>query len=1705
YHKPTMSSLVFLFLLFVASKATEKGETYTPHCTFNHQRVLGSVGGVIDYSSRVGKELRIAIEMAVQDFSNSNNCSKQLALWLEDSSGSLAKAASASKASLLSSRLLFSTFTTTNKKLLNSTIKLIGSGQVHAMIGTLTAQEAALFSEIDERIKDISIVSLTSPAINPPLLGQQLPYFVQVSHHVAFHMQCIAAIVGQFEWRRVAAIYEHSNGLSVDSGMITLLSDKLNLINSEIAYHSAIPPLGSLSNPEMKIEEELDKLRSKGNRIFVLVMSSLEFSIMLFEKANQMKMLEKGYVWIIPDNIASLLDSVDSSVINKMQGVIGFRTNFERTSQFFKRFKSRFRRHYEAEYPAEEEYSNPSIFALRAYDATRAIAQAMQETNGTTTSEVLFRSILSSNHEALSGKESFKNNELQGSPSFQIINVAGNGYREMALWSPEFGFFQTHAKDNGVNSRAENIKLKESGSIYWPGGHQTVPKGWKVSYADKPFNIGVPASGAFHQFVRVAYDQERNTTSFTGFSIDVFKAVLDRLPYNLTHVLVPFYGTYDEMVKQVYNKDLDAAIGDMEILADRFQYAEFSQPYLDTRIVMVVTQKSGYSKSAWMLKTFTPKMWLLMATMHLFVGFVVWLIERSNNSEFEGIGAMLWFSVTVIFYAHIKFLSTTVNIKPENIRRIPSMDDYPNAFSTGYIKAAFFMEPHARVFLEKYCKGYTRIGTPYKLGGLGFVEFCSFLPVSSFSMWKIAATIAFPKDSPLLYDISEAILQLVETGEIRDLEAKLHSSSNCSSSSDTSDTSSLGIEPFAGLFLLSGSIAAFGFLVVIVNTWSDLHMLNYIQASLTRRRTWRWAKQVFQEQIITQAAELMKTLSQSGASLMGFVLLFFLLFLSGTSKAKANKAEEDCQLTHQRILGNIGAVVDHGSRVGKEQRIAMEMAVEHFSRSSDCSKRLALHIKDYNGNLEGAASSTINLIDSRKVHALLGSLTAEEAGLFSQIDKNIKDIAIISLTSPAKTPPLMAQQLPYFVQMSHSIAFHMQCVASIVGHFGWRKVTAIYEHTNGFSVDSGILTLLSEKLNYMNSGIEQHLAFPPLSSLSDPEMTIELELDKLRSKSNRVFVLVTSSLEFAMMLFKKAKQRKMMEKGYVWIITDEVASLLNSVDPSVVDNMEGVIGFRTNFERSSKSFKQFKTRFRRYYESRYPAEEEYSNPSIFALRAYDATLAIAQALERSQGNITSKELAKGVLSSNFEGLSGKVINVVAESYREMALWSPKFGFFKIHKKDIGADVGTGNSSLQEFGPIFWPGGQQSVPKGWEISYAEKYLRIGVPATGAFHQFVRVVSDQSQNETYITGFSINVFEAVVKRLPYSLPYVLVPFYGTYDEMVAQVYHKDLDAAVGDTEIMADRFLYAGFSQPYIDSGLVMVVTEKSEKSKSTWMLKTFTPKMWLLMATMHLFIGSVVWLIERRHNAEFEGIGAMLWFSVTVIFSAQREQVKSNLARLVLTPWLFVILIIVTSFTASLTSTMTLSRIQPSILDIQTLKNTNAPVGCNGNSFILRYLTNVLLFKPENIRSISSINDYPEAFESGDIKAAFFVEPHAKVFPKDSPLLFDISEGILKLTESGELRRLEEELLSASDCSSSSDDTGTDTSSLGVEPFAGLFLLSGSFAACGFLVVIVNIWRNLHILNCIQAWLTGRGIWRWSSSIIAKKNNQIERVNDMEQG
>ncbi|PHT30484.1 hypothetical protein CQW23_29951 [Capsicum baccatum] len=248
-------------------------------------------------------------------------------------------------------------------------------------------------------------------------------------------------------------------------------------------------------------------------------------------------------------------------------------------------------------------------------------------------------------------------------------------------------------------------------------------------------------------------------------------------------------------------------------------------------------------------------------------------------------------------------------------------------------------------------------------------------------------------------------------------------------------------------------------------------------------------------------------------------------------------------------------------------------------------------------------------------------------------------------------------------------------------------------------------------------------------------------------------------------------------------------------------------------------------------------------------RLIDATWATAKAMQKLSGS-NSSELLKNILLSDFEGLSGKVIFKNGMLYQRPT--------FRIINNGVKLKIGNGLGGALE--SIWWPGGKQTVPKGWTIGGVDKPLKIGVPARGAFNQFVTVNFNQERNETLIGGFSVHVFEAVVRQLPYYLPYVLVPFYGTYDEMVVGVSNK-----------------------PYVDSGLVMVVTERPKLKKAHFIvIKAFKLKLWMLLSVMSMSTGVVIWLNEYvNDNPDFSGsfpqlIGSMLWFSVTVLSFSQSK-------------------------------------------------------------------------------------------------------------------------------------------------------------------------------------------------------------------------------------
>lgn len=110
-----------------------------------------------------------------------------------------------------------------------------------------------------------------------------------------------------------------------------------------------------------------------------------------------------------------------------------------------------------------------------------------------------------------------------------------------------------------------------------------------------------------------------------------------------------------------------------------------------------------------------------------------------------------------------------------------------------------------------------------------------------------------------------------------------------------------------------------------------------------------------------------------------------------------------------------------------------------------------------------------------------------------------------------------------------------------------------------------------------------------------------------------------------------------------------------------------------------------------------------------------------------------------------------------------------------------------------------------------------------------------------------------------------------------------------------------------------------------------------------------------------------------------------DSLDNNLSRLVMVPWLFLILIVTASFTANLTSMIITSRLVPSSVEVGHLKSTNAAVGCDGGPLSPGYLQMVLGFKAENIKVMFTLDEYAEALTSGRIKAVFLLSPYAKIF------------------------------------------------------------------------------------------------------------------------
>lgn len=102
----------------------------------------------------------------------------------------------------------------------------------------------------------------------------------------------------------------------------------------------------------------------------------------------------------------------------------------------------------------------------------------------------------------------------------------------------------------------------------------------------------------------------------------------------------------------------DAVVGDITIRANRSEYIDYTLPFTESGVAMVVPMKSSKNTSVWaFLKPLTWKLWVVIGSSFVFMAVIVWTLEHRVNEKFNGsavdqIFNSLWYSFSTMVFAH---------------------------------------------------------------------------------------------------------------------------------------------------------------------------------------------------------------------------------------------------------------------------------------------------------------------------------------------------------------------------------------------------------------------------------------------------------------------------------------------------------------------------------------------------------------------------------------------------------------------------------------------------------------------------------------------------------------------------------------------------------------------------------------------------------------------------------------------------------------------------------------------------------------------------------------------------------------------------------------------------------------------------------------------------------------------------------------------
>lgn len=279
----------------------------------------------------------------------------------------------------------------------------------------------------------------------------------------------------------------------------------------------------------------------------------------------------------------------------------------------------------------------------------------------------------------------------------------------------------------------------------------------------------------------------------------------------------------------------------------------------------------------------------------------------------------------------------------------------------------------------------------------------------------------------------------------------------------------------------------------------------------------------------------------------------------------------------------------------------------------------------------------------------------------------------------------------------------------------------------------------------------------------------------------------------------------------------------------------------------------------------------------------------------------------------------------------------------------------------------------------------------------------------------SGISIELWEELARRqnLTYEFREVELA------ELISGLEDGTLDASVAALTVTAGREAVVDFTHPFHTTGLAIAVPQTGNpvwiavKRLFSWEFMVAI----VALGGLLLAVGFLFWLTERRKNAEMfggtpaQGIGASFWWAaVTMTTVGYGDKAPVTFAgRFVALVWMFAAIILISSFTAAIATSLTVSQLETSVQGPGDLPD--ARVVTVGRSASAQYLD-------ERGIGFGTRADLPSALQAvadGDFDAVVYDRPILQYLSRQQfplqvlPSTFERQDYAIALPEGSERR------------------------------------------------------------------------------------------------